>query len=169
MWTQNGTLIRGINPNGTGITPQSNMLEGIVNQSIIFPGQTTQAQALTLASSAQYSDGETLVNVKFYLDGDVDSLAILQGTWPTQGGGMQISFDQGLTYTTFSQGPSGVGDVKYPATWLLLPAVAIGLGATDGILTSVDTAQLLVRFVVPSQATQYQIYLPTLEVDFDII
>ena len=76
LWGQNGNLIRGVDSSGV-------MLEGLVNQGIVFPGQTTIAQLLTLYSSARYDGlGETLTNVKFYLDGDADSLAVIQDIWP---------------------------------------------------------------------------------------
>ena len=177
LWSQNGTLIQGVNPAGIGATPQSNMIEGVVNEGIIFPGQTTLAQAITVTSSALY-DGldETLTNVKFYLDGDPASLVIIQGLWPTQGGGMQISFDQGLTYLTFLQGPSGLGDKNYPATWItsqetlvtVVSGIPVDLSA-PGIIYATESLNLLLRMVVPAQATQYQVYLPTLQCDFDII
>src|SRR5208283_463846 len=101
LWGQQGTMVRGIDAGGVP-------LSGVDNQGIIFPWQTTQAKALVLSSSAIYDNiGEELVSVYFYLDGTAADLSVVQGLWPSQGGGMQISFDQGATYQTFVQGNSG--------------------------------------------------------------
>lgn len=170
LWGQNGNLIRGVDSSGV-------MLEGLVNQGIVFPGQTTIAQLLTLYSSARYDGlGETLTNVKFYLDGDADSLAVIQDIWPDQGGGLQISFDHGLNYFTFKQGPDGIGDKNYPSTWLSFSESYISIisGApttivNTGTIYAVEDVQILVRLIVPAQANQFKIYLPVLQVDVDIV
>lgn len=155
-------MVRGVDANGVDHS-------GVDNQGIIFPGQTTQAQALVLGSSAIYDNiGEELVSVYFYLDGAAADLSVVQGLWPGQGGGMQISFDQGATYQTFKQGASGVGDKMYPDTWLSLSGKPKSAGGPS-ILESTSTATILTRLVVPAQATQYELYLLTLQPDFDIL
>jgi hypothetical protein len=103
--------------------------------------------------------------VKFYLTGDPNDIATVQGSWPNLGfsynpqrpqlnGGFQISFD-GIDWTTFSiknpalTGSVGAGDQNDPSTWILLPASAIGSDGQDGTLGPYDQATFYIRFVVP--------------------
>lgn len=142
---------------------------------ITFPGRKTEALSLTLRSSARDSHTfETLTNVRFYLTGA--DVPIVQAAWPAYGnaftparpelsGGLEVSFDQGHSWTRFS---TTVGYESNPATWLELPAIAVGLGGTAGQLGPFDQAHLLVRFVVPPQATEFKVFDLQLAVDCDI-
>jgi hypothetical protein len=117
------------------------------------------------SSSHDLQTFDTFRNVKLYLTGDPAQIAIVQGLWPTQGGGLFISYDGGKTYTPFT---TSYGYESNPATWVLLPAVAIGLGGLDGILGPFDSANLVLKYIIPEQANQYQIYNVSLTADFDV-
>ena len=90
---------------------------------VAFPGTISRPQTVTLASAALANGTfDILQNVKFYLTGDPNDIATLQGSWPNLGfsynpqrpqlnGGFQISFD-GIDWTTFSiKNPALTGSV----------------------------------------------------------
>lgn len=168
VWKQNGLLLRGRLNDG--------WVDGNLAFPVGFPGVPNTTQTLLLSSSAS-SEGtlETFRNVKLYLTGDPGDIAIVQGLWPTYGnsynpprteinGGLDISFD-GANYTRFS---STVGWEADPSTWLTLPAVAIGLNGTDGVLGAYDSAQILIRFTIPYVADLFKTYNIQLAADADI-
>lgn len=158
VWTQGTAILVG---ESHGVFNQNESVFGIT-----FPNQQTQPLAINLASSAHQNNGfDTLNNTRLYLTGPADEIAIVQGTWPTLGGGIQISFDGGLTYHTFS---TTYGYQNTPSTWVLIPESAIGLNATAGQLGPYDSANFLLRYVIPEAATQYQIYDIALTADFDV-
>ena len=169
VWSQNGTMLRGY-ANGSWV-------EGSLVFPVGFPGTVGTPQVLTLQSSASAQGSlETFKNVRFYLTGDPDDLALVQGLWPVLGnaysparadlnGGFEISFD-GSNYTRFS---NTVGLQSDPSTWLTLPAIAIGSNGADGVLGAYDTAQIFVRYNVPSVANIFKIFNIQLAVDADIV
>ena len=169
VWSQNGTMLRGY-VNGSWVP-------GNLVFPVGFPGTVSTPQVFTLQSSASTQGSlETFQNVRFYLTGDPEDLAIVQGLWPTLGnaynpvrtdlnGGFDISFD-GSNYTRFS---NTVGLKSDPSTWLTLPAIAIGQNGSNGVLGAYDTAQIFVRFTIPSVANLFKILNVQLAVDADII
>ena len=171
-WSQNGSIIRGYT-NGAYV-------EGSLVFPVSFPGSISEPLTVTLNSSAQANGTyDILQNIKFFLTGDPDDLATVQGGWPTLGnaftpprpemnGGLQISFD-GSTWTTFVSGSSGVGDQNYPSTWIELPAVAIGAGGIAGTLGPFDIALFYMRYVLPATTTTYKVFDINLAVDCDIV
>lgn len=135
-------------------------------QGISFPSnQTIPINVRMSSSSHDLQTFDTFIKVKLFLTGDPDEINTVQAIWPTQGGGFQISYDGGKTYTTFT---ITYGYEANPATWVLLPASSIGLGGADGILGPFDSANLVIKYVIPEQANQYQIYDIQLTADFDI-
>jgi hypothetical protein len=158
VWTQGlATLVGEVN----GVFVQSEAVQGIS-----FPNTQTAPINVRVSSSArQNSTFDTLRQVRFYLTGDPGQLATVQGLWPTQGGGLQISFDGGRTYNTFS---TVYGYEADPATWVLLPAESIGLNGSNGVLGAFDSANILLRYMIPELATQYQVYDIALTADFDV-
>ena len=98
-------------------------VDGGLTFPVAFPGTISKPQTVTLASSA-LANGifDILQNVKFYLTGDPNDIATVQGSWPNLGfsynpqrpqlnGGFQISFD-GIDWTTFSiKNPALTGSV----------------------------------------------------------
>jgi len=174
LWYQNGTLLHG----------------GVVSHPLVypamFPGKTSPVQAITLTSSAQINGSfDILTGVKFYLTGDPDDLALIQGTWPNLGfaynppraetnGGLQISFD-GNNWNTFAiadpdiPASIGLGDKDHAATWLELPAEAVGINGTDGVLGPFDVATLYLRYVIPESELEYRVFNINLAVDCDIV
>lgn len=157
VWTQgNGVLIGRVN-----LVFQEN--EAI--QGISFPNNETIPVNVRMASSAHdLHTFDTLRNVKLFLTGPANQIATVQGVWPTQGGGLFISYDGGRSYTPFS---TSYGYEADPSTWVLLPATSIGLGGQDGILGPFDSANFVLKYIIPEQATQFQVYDVALTADFD--
>jgi hypothetical protein len=158
VWDQGtGVLIGKVN----GVFQENEAVQGIS-----FPSQQTIPINVRLASCARdIQSFDTLRNVKLYLTGDPTEIATVQTIWPPLGGGFYISYDGGKTYTVFS--PT-YGYENDPTTWVLLPAEAIGLNGVDGTLGPFDSANLILKYVIPEQATQYQIYDIALTADFDV-
>ena len=169
IWSQNGTMLRGY--------ANENWVPGNLVFPVGFPGMVSPVQSLTLQSSASAQGSlETFNNVKFYLTGDPADLALVQGSWPTLGsaytpartdlnGGFEISFD-GSNYTRFS---NTVGLASDPTTWITLPAIATGSSGANGVLGAYDTAQIFVRYAIPSSVTTYKTLNIQLAVDADIL
>jgi hypothetical protein len=135
-------------------------------EGITFPSNSTTPVNVRMSSSSHdLQTFDTFRNVKLYLTGDPDQIAIIQGLWPTQGGGLFISYDGGKTYTPFT---TTYGYQADPTTWVLLPAVAVGLGGLNGVLGPFDSANLVLKYVIPEQANQYDIYNVQLTADFDV-
>jgi hypothetical protein len=135
-------------------------------EGITFPSNSTAPVNVRMSSSSHdLQTFDTFRNVKLYLTGDPNQIATVQGLWPTQGGGLFISYDGGKTYTPFT---TTYGYEADPTTWVLLPAVAVGLGGLNGILGPFDSANLVLKYVIPEQADQYQIYDIQLTADFDV-
>lgn len=140
-----------------------------------FPGTVSIAQQIKVTSNAiQLQTFETLVGVKFFLTGDANDINTVQNIWPTLGGlnepelngGFDVSFDFGSTYIRFD---STHGLQSDPSTWISLPAEAVGLQGVDETLGAFDTAYLIIRYVIPPQATQFGVLNVNLGMDFDII
>jgi hypothetical protein len=168
IWQRDDLLLRG--------RTNQTWVDGQATFPISFPGRKTEALPLTLRSSARDSHTfETLKSVQFYLTGT--DVPIVQEEWPTLGdaftpvrpelsGGFEVSFDRGRSWTRFS---STVGHASDPATWVSLPALAVGLNGVTGQLGPFDQAHLLVRYVIPPQAADFKIFDIQLAVDFDIV
>lgn len=135
-------------------------------QGITFPGASTTPVNVQLASCArEIQSFDTLRNVRLYLTGDPDEIQTVQTVWPSQGGGFFISYDGGRTYQPFT---TTYGYEADPSTWPLLPQAAIGLSGTTGQLGPLDSANLVLKYIIPVQATQYQVYSVSLTADFDV-
>lgn len=158
VWTQGtGVLIGQVNL----VFQQTEAVQGIS-----FPSNGTIPINVRMASSARdLQTFDTLQNVRLYLTGDPTQIATIQTVWAAQGGGLLISYDGGRTYSTFS---ATYGYELDPTTWVTLPAVSIGLNGHDGILGPFDSANFVLKFVIPEVATQYQIYDISLTADFDV-
>jgi hypothetical protein len=157
-WTQGSAVLIGL----VNLVFQENQCV----QGITFPShETTPVNVRMSSSSHDLQTFDTFRNVKLYLTGDPKQIAVVQGVWPTQGGGLFISYDGGKTYTAFS---TTYGYEAAPSTWVLLPAVAVGLNGLNGVLGPFDSANLVLKYVIPEQATQYDIYNIQLTADFDV-
>jgi hypothetical protein len=168
IWQQGSTVVEGFD--GT------NFIDGQMGFPISFPGTTTDAQAVSLRSSAQINQTfETLVNVAFYLNGS--DAAMVQGQWPyiedaygnpsaEVTGGFEVSFDNGGSWTRFS---NTVGLKSTPSTWLEMPQSAVGSVGLAGQIGAFDTARMLVRFVIPPSVNLSRILDIQLAVDCDVI
>ena len=142
---------------------------------ICFPATTSQAQQIQMASnSLALQTFETLINVSFFLTGDTNDVNTVQNIWPTiadssnaqLNGGAEISFDSGQTFIRFD---ATHGNKSKPATWIPLPAEAIGFGAVDQTLGSFDKAHIIYRYVIPPGASQFGKLNVVLSAGFDII
>lgn len=156
---------------GSIIVKDSSNLEGTISFPVSTPSITTTPLPFLF-----YVDGDTpvvnLINVKLYLSGDPTSVNIIQNVWPNiqvsrpdLNGGLEISLDQGRTFTRFS---STVGLASDPTTWIILPASATSYSTEDGVLSSLDAAAIQLRLVIPPGATQYQKFNFEIEVDCDV-
>lgn len=166
IWQYNDQVLRG--------QEDGSWVDGALTFPVTFPGRFSEAKKVTLRSSARDSNTlETLTNVKLFLTGDADDLQIVQSIWPAMdadrpelNGGLEISFDEGRTYTRFS---SAVGLQSNSGTWITLPASAIGLNGTDGKLGPFDQAHMLLRYKIPPGADQYRVFDVRLGVSFDVV
>lgn len=158
LWSQGTSILIG---EVNGVFEQNEAVQGIS-----FPGKQTTPLNITMASSAsQLQTFDTLRNVRFYLTGPADEIATVQTIWATQGGGYYISYDGGKTYNQFN---TTYGYELDSTTWALMPAIAVGLNGEDGVLGPFDSANLVLQYIVPAQATQYQSYDIALTCDFDV-
>jgi hypothetical protein len=133
---------------------------------ISFPGQSTIPINIFMASSARdLQTFDTLRNTRLYLTGNAAEIETVQTVWPPLGGGLFISYDGGRSYNLFS---TTYGYQSNPSTWPIVPAQSIGLNGQDGVLGPFDSANFILKFVIPPQATQYQIYDISLTADFDV-
>jgi hypothetical protein len=134
---------------------------------IAFAGTTSDPVTFLLTTSALAAQNyETAYNLSFYLIGDASDVDLVQNQWPAQNAGLDISFDRGQSWMRFS---STAGLLSNPATWLLLPMKATGHATQDGVLDPFDTAQLMLRFVVPPQWTGTRLLSLQLGIDCDIV
>lgn len=133
---------------------------------ISFPSNSTIPITVSLSSSARsLQTFDNLINTKLYLTGDPEQIQNIQTIWPTQNGGLYISYDGGKTYNVFS---TTYGYESIPSTWPIVPAVSIGLDAEDGFIGPYASANFVLQYIIPPQATQYQIYDIYLGVSFDV-
>ena len=160
LWSQNNELISGYD------YIDQDWVYKQINYGVLYPGSVTPGQQIILKSSAANELGQTLQNVHLYLDGSPDELEEIQFNWPLKGGGLQVSFDGGVTYNTFS---SIYGNKADSTTWPILPAEAIGVDATDGVLRSIDSASLLFRYVVPANCQLFEVFTLSIEVSCDVL
>lgn len=166
IWQYNDQVIRG--------RADDAWVDGALTFPVTFPGRFSEAKKVTLRSSARDSNTlETLTNVKLFLTGDPDDINIVQQDWPTVdithpelNGGLEISFDDGRTYTRFS---ATAGLQSNSATWITLPAEAVGLNGLDGQLGPFDQAHMLLRYKIPPGADQFRIFDVRLGASFDIV
>ena len=153
------------------------LIEGVVH-----PGGYSDISTVVLQNVAQLRkmeierrqgrmDGpaEKLMNVRLYLASDPDSLELLTSIWPVQGGGVEISFDQGISWKRFTR---EYGNVNDPSTWILLQGSAVSQGAPDGELDPFppfNRATLQLRLKLPSSSYRYGLFTYTLGVDCDVL
>jgi len=151
------------------------LLEGV-----LFPAQYSTIQSVVLRNPAcdyrleaqlegQSVTGnvQTYSNIRLYLTGD--SAAQVQQVWPALGGGYEISFDQGITWTLFD---SDHGLESDPSTWVALKGSAVALGAPDGQLgpfPPTNQAVLQLRLRVPFGVAQFGQYRLSLGIDLDVL
>jgi hypothetical protein len=172
IWKQSGNTIRDGAKDGKLIHP------------IAFPGRTTEAQEVVLMSSARFDQTfETLTNLRLFLQGPADQLNTLLNDWPVRGqaftparadlnGGLEISFNRGVTYHRFGYCPACQkrhGDPDDPSTWLTVPSEAITPTDSDGNLGSMALARMLIRYVIPPDADKFGIFDVRIEPAFDVI
>jgi hypothetical protein len=101
---------------------------------VVILQNTAAARRLALAAqNGGITTGtpEEFVNVKLYLSGTPQMKAMLLQEWPALGAGIELSFDQGVSYIQLSM---TFGNEDDPTTWILLPGTAIAESAPDGEL-----------------------------------
>lgn len=159
IWSRNFSVLVGKNGN--------EFLQKPAIHGISFPGNSTNPISINVKSSAsQNHTFETLKNVQLYITGPASQIKTIQLDWPALGGGLQISFDEGKTYNTFT---TTYGYYADSSTWVTLPAIAVGLNGIAGTLGPFDSASMLLRYVIPEGATQLSVFELALTADFDVI
>ena len=127
------------------------------------PGNAVTVQFRSSASFLQ--SPETLINVRLYLTGqNSDTVSLLATQWPPAAG-LDISFDNGMSWTRFS---SNAGNANDPATWIPMPGVAVSSVALAGRIGPNDVASAMLRLTVDPSATEFGVYLFQIGIDFDV-
>jgi hypothetical protein len=139
--------------------------------SVGFPSLVSGPVTLTVASPAGINNTkEILTNIQFFLDGpDADLLqswTTINSIKTTLNGGVEISFDGGLTWSRFN---ATTGLKSNKATWVQLPGAAISEIATDGTLTPNDSGTILLRLVIPPSFSDYRVISFLIGTDFDVV
>ena len=139
--------------------------------SVSFPQSTSGPITLVVTSPAAAAGTmETLNNVKFFLDGPdanlLQSWTTISTTQTILNGGVDISFDTGITWTTFN---SSSGLKSNNSTWILLPGSAISPTALDGQLSPYDSGTMLIRVRIPSSFSDYRVLSFLIGTDFDVV
>lgn len=150
---------------------------------VLHPDMLGEAKTAVLKNTAQERrleavrrDGktpegtaETLVNVRLYLSMPEAASQVLLDEWPLAGAGVEISFDQGVSWTRFSRTCGYEGD---PSTWIPLPGRAVCETANDGELgpfAPYNRATLQLRVRTPKNTAAYGIYTFSLVPDCDVL
>jgi hypothetical protein len=133
-------------------------LDNALSFGVVVPGQTIGPLTVDLQSST-FLQGTMYVlsGIQFYLDGDAATVALLNTTWPAMNGGIELSFDDGQTWIRFTQ----------PGQRIPLPPTSV----LDqlGQLQPAETAQFLLRLVVPAAANPNGLNQLRLGVEFDVL
>lgn len=167
VWGQNTNMLKGFDG--------QNWVEGQLTFPISFPGDVSDPQFFSLQSSAAKNQTfETLIGVGFYLIGA--DVAAVQGEWPYLGnsysparpdfnGGIEISFDGGLSWIRFTTTAGWKAD---RSTWIPLPEIALGAAGLAGQLSPYDIASLTIRYVLPPNLSMNKVLDVQLAVGFEI-
>lgn len=160
----------------------------------ITPDHYTESRIIELTTSAVMTGVmERLEKVRLYVTGNPDDVATVMSVWPFLGrqqgqprrdelnGGLEISYDGGRTWQRFKYAANNA-DPDYPnygneadalgtdnTKWATIPVVALGLGATSGVLDPFTTARFLLRWKIPPGADQFHVFDVTLEAAFEIV
>jgi hypothetical protein len=155
-----GTLLKGYD------AATSSFVDADQPLGILSPGMLSDVTTVYLKSSASdQSQSFVLANVKLYLTGDPALVSQLLIDWPVQDAGIEMSFDDGLTYQRLT---ATFGNPSDPSTWILLPATAISSVASAGLLQPNDLAKLLLRVKVPLSVPAFGLFRIGLGVDVDV-
>jgi hypothetical protein len=130
---------------------------------LAFPLSLTTPATAYLSTNSFLTTNFLLANVKFFLTGDADTVALLQSWAPAAG--LQISFDSGINWKTFSL---AYGNAADPTTWILMPASAVSSIGADGQIGPFDTASLQFRLQAPPTLPSYGLYAVQIGVDCDV-
>ena len=139
-WVDPAALLHGFD-NTTQTWTDEDLVLGLAN-----PNLVTAPIEVFLRSSAALSGSQEILNhVRIYLTGEDEDVTRLLDEWPAAGNGLEVSFDNGISWTRFNRAAGNPAD---PTTWIPLPGVAISSVAADGQLGPMDTAHLYLRLNV---------------------
>lgn len=136
----------------------------------VSPGSANITAAAALgASSLSVDDASALCpSGQLTVNGQTLTYTGISGSTITGVAGIVQPLPVDAVVEQLTSGAS-VGDPSNPSSWLGLPAIAIGTGASDGVLGPYDTATLYLRYVIPGTADEYQVFNIQLAVDCDIV
>lgn len=111
---------------------------------------------------------EKFINVRLYLDSDDASVVdMLVYDWPGRDAGVELSFDQGVSWKRIS---ALWGNPVDETTWIPLPPVVSG--APDGELGAFppyNRALILARIKTPANPASFGLFRFELAVDCDVL
>jgi hypothetical protein len=193
IWSQNGSVIHGYT---SGVYNEGSLVFPISFPSITSDPQKITLISSALAngtfdilSNVRFYLTGTEADLNIVQGYTPTDLPIPEGGWPIGwpnlglvggnnntelNGGLQISFD-GINWTTFSSVQAGavgsvsVGDLSDYDSWVVLPAISVGLNGSDGIIGPFDTATMYLRYIIPPGADNYQLFNIALACDVDIV
>ena len=161
MWEDaSGNIVHGFDP-VNGVWVDQPFISGLAFTDA--PGGAVMVQFRSSASFLQ--SPETLLNVRLYLTGqDPGTLNLLATQWPPAAG-LDISFDNGVSWTRFS---ITAGNANDSTTWIPMPGAAVSSVAPDGQIGPNDVATATLRLTVAPGTTDFGIYLFQIGIDFDV-
>lgn len=147
--------------NSQGELEQVELFHGILR-----PGETSLPQEIWIQnSSAIRGTNEVFRNVRLYLDAPDNLFSKYLESWVNQAAGIEISFDNGANWQLFTLYR---GNPESPASWITIPAVAIGSNAEEGTLHPNDVTVVWLRVRVPGTESQAGVYPFGLGIDLEV-
>lgn len=138
LWYSGSEMLQGLD------MPSQKWKQGHFSYGPGFPGEVTEARQLVLSTSALFrSTFDVLVDCTLHLEAAEEVLNLLDSVWPESGGGVEVSFDNGVTWQLLTSAP------------LPVRVVVPGTTKTTQDLSPFDSIWILVRVKVPIDYTVY--------------
>lgn len=163
-WSKNEFVVRDL----AGGVLQPDSYSEVFTVVMQNPAQERRMEAV--ARDGQQATGipEKFVSVKLYLDAEDDALVdMLVHDWPAHDAGVELSFDQGVTWRRIDQ---AWGNPLDPSTWIPLPAVVAGAPAGElGAFPPFNRCLIQLRIKTPAHSASFGMFKFELAVDFDVL
>ena len=161
MWWKGNKLLRGYDP------INQEWVNDAITFGVVYPGIITNSVTVIITSSFRLNNKDGLFdNMRVVLQGTDEELELFYDS----GVLLDISFDRGKSYNTFSTTYGYKGD---PDTWQVIPASSItrpsNNPAIDGRLGWQDSANMLVRYRIPDTSDDFRMYNVSIDIAAEII